>query len=286
MPQRRQVVPHRDKLEFLNYSLLAVSAGKMVVGARGDVLTWRALTKPGGQVLYERRQIGHAEDLDLSGDRLLLLGLAYWDQQPTERTAGIAWLGSLSSRLEDFRPVLLDKTGPRADNFLHCLGLAIGAARFLPDGSFLVVPGSQPGAHLFDKGGWLIRSWSNEQIGLSTDCSGMTTPKLKTVVTQHLARKGWLDQRRVLDDILPLPEGPGLLVRSIGGDGTIRWDLMVLRKDRVEKVEVPFVGETPWDRLRGDVRGRKIVLLRGAEFLPGRGNEKKQDEVLIAEISN
>lgn len=155
--------------------------------------------------------------------------------------------------------------------------------RFLPDGSFLVVPGSQPGAHLFNKDGRLVRSWTNQEIGLTTDCSDMTVERFKAVATQKGTRKGWLDQRRVLDDILPLQEGPGLLVRSMGRDGAVRWDLVILRQGGVEKVEVPFVGETSSDRLRGDVRGGKIVLLRGAEFFPGQ-RSGKQDEILVAEI--
>jgi hypothetical protein len=74
----------------------------------------------------------------------------------------------------------------------------------------------------------------------------------------------------VLDDILPLPQGPGLLVRSWGADGRVHWTLKVLQTDGIKTFAVPVVGRRSFDRLQGDVRDGRIVLLLSASGFPTR----------------
>jgi hypothetical protein len=72
----------------------------------------------------------------------------------------------------------------------------------------------------------------------------------------------WMSRQRILDDILPLADGPGLLVRKMGPDGRTSWDLRILRPGGEARVyRIPFTGG-PEDRLSGDVRDGRIVLLR------------------------
>jgi hypothetical protein len=43
-------------------------------------------------------------------------------------------------------------------------------------------------------------------------------------------RMAWENERRIVDDVLPLPAGPGLLIRSVQ-QGQVRWALKVLHAD-------------------------------------------------------
>jgi hypothetical protein len=238
-------------------------------------------TQPDASYPLESMALGDAMDIDLSGDRLLLLG--YAPPGLSEATSGVAWIGSLGARLEDWKPVLQDVAGRRMDSFLKCGILNIGAARFLPDGAFVVAPGFQPGVHLFSPQGELVRTWSSQEVGLTTDCTAMTQETSGRFTDDLAARVSWYNQHRVLDDILPLPQGPGLLVRSMGNDGKVRWDLVVLESRRIATYSVPVTGG-PAERLHGDVRDGKIVLLLGAAAPPSRDVRDHAGRLIVAEL--
>jgi hypothetical protein len=63
----------------------------------------------------------------------------------------------------------------------------------------------------------------------------------------------------------------------------VHWELKILQSgDRVLTYQIPFTGELPYDRLRGDVRGHRIVLLRGPHgFEKGKPRSSK---VFVAEL--
>src|SRR5947209_2141484 len=231
--RRRVLVPGLTAFGGLShFTHLAVSPSALTVASMLHSLAWRPLkATPKGEVLFQRQQVAITEDLDLSGDRVLLLGLA--KHQSGERTiapdGAVAWVGTLSARLEDLKPVLYDLGGPGAPNYYNCRAHPIGAVRFLADGSFVVAPGFQDGVHLYNAGARRVRSWTNEQAGLDThlDC-----PKITDEQRQFVNDAGWphfLNSHHVVDDILPLPQGPGLLIRSWGADGQVHWTLKVLQ---------------------------------------------------------
>jgi hypothetical protein len=252
----KEMIPGEGKTGgFFFANRVAVSSQYLVVGSPVYAVTWRKLTQPA----RSEEAFDNVEDLDVFEDRLLVLGARRDDQGNYAPEGAIAWLGSLSKGLSDLRPVLYDRAGPGAKTFGSCLNFEIGAVRFLRDGSFLVVPGVQPGAHLYNAAGKLVRTWDTGALGLDTDCSSLRHEQARRLAVDPAARFDWVNQRRILEDILPLPQGPGLIVRKVV-QGQIRWELKIL-SDEIATYEIPVPSERPLAHLRGDVRGNKIALL-------------------------
>jgi hypothetical protein len=285
----RQPVPPPDVLNIgriISYGRLAASENHLLFGGGLWHMAWRPIGGPkGGEVVFQSAEFTGYEDIDLWGDRVLLLGLR--DAMPDIRNdGGIAWLGSLSAGLKDARLLLKDDDRHREAfdwKSTRCGTLSLGAVRFLPDGSFVVVPGTQPGAYRFNPDGQLVRRWSHEEIGLTTDCGGVPAGGA-LVPPQKLTR--WLTRHRALDDILPLPEGPGLLVRSVGKEGNPRWDLTVLGATGVSTYPLPVVSTFPEDRLRGDVRDGKILLLVTSSEYWRQDLAHRGGRLILAELSS
>lgn len=254
----KEVVPGAAKPDgFWGSSHVGASPEYLVVAGPAFALTWRKAADP------LRREIAFdgIEDIDVSGRRLAVLGVRRDDKGRFAPEGAIAWLGSLDKGLTDLRPILFDSRGAGAPSLSACANFELGAVRFLQDGTLLVVPGSQAGAHLYDAQGRLIRTWDTVSLGLDNDC-----PSLQPEQVQQLRHPGprvtWLNQRRTLEDILPLPEGPGLLVRSVS-QGRPSWQLKVLSRDGsgVKTYAVPASPVNDLSHLRGDVRNGKILLL-------------------------
>ncbi len=264
------------------YARLAASSEYLVFASPGMHLAWRPAGKQAdGEVEFHHKRIGVIDDLDLFGDKLLLLGGPNTVDGRFTSEEGVAWIGTLSSGLNDLKPLLFDPLGPGAPLLSRCGGYTLGAARFLPDGSFVVVPGFQPGIHLFNSEGRLVRAWSTDEIGLNTDCTAKNG--LAELQTVREKRTEWVNRHRVLEEILALPEGPGFVVRSLGDDGQVRWDLKVLSPKGVRTFRIPVAGAGPSDRLRGDVRNGKIVLLL-FDSMPPMPEYRSPGRILVAEL--
>jgi hypothetical protein len=221
-------------------------------------------------------------DFDLQGDRFVLLGSPDTGSAPRP---GIVWLGTLSAGLKDLRAVLDDDNsdaGPTEHNLYKCAALEPGAVHFLPDGSFLAVPGFQPGAHLFSKSGQRLRSWPSRRLGITTDCSMVTDRQSELLSTHREDRIPWLNRHRVAEDIVLLPEGPGLLVRYQGIDKKTHWDLNLLRLEGgVTSYSIPFADDRELGRLRGDARDGRIVFLLTESF----PDALRRDEIVVGEFA-
>ena len=263
---------------------LAVSDKALAVATRIWTLSWRPRrAEPDRSFLLEQAGAVTTEDMDLQGDRVLLLGIQNLDV--FKRDGAVAWLGSLGSKLEDMKPVLYDKAGAGAPNYYACRHHGLGAARFLPDGSFVIAPGFESGVRLFNAEGRQVRSWTGREIGVDTDCSGMSEQDEKDFRLKHEVWHRWLNRHRSVDDILPLPEGPSLLVRSLGEDGRVHWELKVLSGERVTTYVVPIEGARPTDQLHGDVRGDRIALLLSASAFSGKPvDSDPQGEVILLRV--
>lgn len=285
--RRRQPVPNPKTLgRFKYFDQLAVTPKDLAVSSVNWYVAWRPRAAAvDGLVTFQRKPLAVTLDLDLWNDRMLFLGIP---EIPNPFASGaIAWLGKLDSKVEDLKPVLYDVQGAGAKSFYRCEVNELGGVRFLADGSFVIVPGFQKGAHLFAPDGEQRRSWTSEQLGLDSDCSGMSEEEGNQLRIDPAAWQRWLNAHHVVDDILPLPQGPGLLVRSVGEDGRARWELKVLTGNRVRTYAVPVLGRRPGDRLHGDVRGSRIVLLRSASaYILGSDPADHQGEILLAEVPN
>jgi len=275
-----------DPMRFMrDFEILATSKELLVASARFRTFMFRpAPNQDGDAVVITKIPIGIVQDLDLAGNRLLLLGNPEWSLDPAP---SVAWIGPVSEHpAKDLKPLpLYDTAGAKSPGLVNCSELLLGAVRFLPDGSFLVVPGFQPGAHLFSSGGRLLRTWDTQELGLDPlDCAHLSAAEHLRFGRSPRARFDFLNQHRVLEEILPLEEGPGLLIRSVKG-GKVAWELKVLQSGaRVLTYEVPVSGELPYDRLRGDARGTRIVFLRAALDFDKLAPPYRANRIIVAEL--
>jgi hypothetical protein len=254
----KELVPaSRKPGGFFGCSRIGVSADFLAVSSPFFSVTWRDLDRP------ERKEEGgfdFIEDLDVYRNQALILGARRDEAGNFAPDGGIVWLGSLDKDLKDLRPILFDSTGPGAHNLAKCGTLELGAVRFLPGGSMVAVPGVQAGAHLFDPTGKLVQSWDTMGLGLAADCPKLSQQEARRINLPP-SRAAWLNGRTTLDDILPLPEGPGLVLRSVEG-GRVRWHLKVLAlKGEWRTFELPIEPQNEIAHLRGDVRAGRIALL-------------------------
>lgn len=232
------------------------SSRYIAMGAPAHTVAWRAL--PGGPL--KAFMLDTIVDLDVFNDRLVLLGARKDERQRFAPDGAIAWMGSLDKDLSDLKPVYFSAAGPGARPMDACGAFETGAVRFLGDGTFLVVPGVEPGIFLYDRSGRLLRSWEARDLGMDAEC-GLNDEQMMLLSSSLEARSAWVNQRRVLDDVIALPQGAAIAVRSVV-NGTTRWQLKALRPDgRVATYPVPFSGPSPHWHLRADVRGDRIAWL-------------------------
>lgn len=234
---------------------LGASSSYVAAGAPGQIVAWRRLPAQPVQTF----PLDTVVDLDVYEDRIALLGARKDERGRYAPDGAIAWVGSFE-KVTELRPVRYSVLGPGARSMDSCGPFEIGAVRFLANGSLLVVPGSEPGIFLLDPAGKLQRSWEAKDLGMDAGC-GLSEEQTQQLSGDLRARAAWVNQRRVLDDIVVLPEGAGLFVRTSAG-GVTRWDLHVLRPDgTVSSLPVPFSGSSPHWHLRADVRGRRLAVL-------------------------
>jgi len=276
--------------EYYPFELLATSSQFVVAAAIWNQLAFRRapqLDERGFSI--HKVPVGLVQDIDLSDGRLLLLGTPI-SIASSAISAGVTWLGPVTPNPEhDLQPILTDIAGLHTPTLINCSRFFIGAARFLPDGTFIVVPGFQPGAHMFDSSGRLLRTWDTRALGLDADagCSAITNDQLSDFGMSAKVRGAYYNQHRIIDAVLPFAQGPGLIIRSVAA-GQVHWQVVVLRPTETLVYDIPFTGKLPYERLRGDVRGNRIVLLRANRdfdtFAKGQPHTYKPTHLYVAEL--
>jgi hypothetical protein len=267
-PTSKEIIPGATKPGgFWGCHKLAVSSRYLVVAGPSKSLTWRRLDNP----TRLEDEFETIEALDLRDDRLAIIGTRRDEQQRFAPEGAIAWIGSLDKKLSDLKPLLYDALGAGAPMMNRCSGTHLGAVRFLSDGTVIVVPGVQPGVNLYDGSGKLLRTWETATLGIDTDCGTLTEQQGYYFAAHHVVRDAWLNQRRTLDAILPLPQGPGLVVRRVE-QGHSRWDLKILRRDgAIERLPLPIDGKSEQFHLAADTRSGKLVFLLHESLPRGLG---------------
>lgn len=219
-----------------------------------------------GRKSSEHRSAGelgleHILDLDAAGGRLLIVG-GRRGPDGTYLPGGVfAWLGESRGGELSLDPVYYSAQGPEARNFRHCGSLWVSSGRFLRDGSFVIVPGVDPGIYRYSPQKALLQTWDTGRLGIDGDCE-LSVESMQDLAKDWTQRHRWLSRRVVVDDVLPLPQGPGLIVRRFK-DGQASWELRVLQPDGEDRgFRIPIQSSSIFARLRGDVRGGKIILLR------------------------
>lgn len=201
-------------------------------------------------------------DVDLHAGRMLLLG-AQKILGEFSPNGAIAWEGSIELLSTGLRPVLFSIDGPGARNVNDCGSIELGAVRYLPDGSYVIAPGVQPGVFHYGADGILRHAWDSAQLGFYAGCD-LETAEARRISANMPPRQAWVNAHVVLEEILPFADGPGLILRT-HRDGETRWKLILLDAKTGEvqpAVELPVVSQSPHSRLRGDVRGERVILLK------------------------
>lgn len=215
-------------------------------------------------------------DVDARQDRIVILGANRDDAGRWSPDGAIAWFGSLSSNLKDLRPIRFSQAGPGSKPMALCHFLESGGVRFAPDGTFVVVPGVEPGVSLYNADGGLQRTWDTSSLGYDDRCS-LSIEQFKVLSSSGPARTQWVNAHRVIDDVVFVSGKPALIIRSWDGK-TTHWRLMTLLADGTStSTTLPFVSRSRDAHLRADVnRSRWAVLmfdfLERPESTPQRPN--------------
>lgn len=239
---------------------LGASPAYLVAAAPAHRLTWVARTPAAKRPISTSLEFDSVHDLDVSGERVLVLGLRRADDGTLAGDGAIGWTATLGAKLTDLRPVQFSASGPGAHAMDACTDMAMGKVRFLPDGTYVVAPGAEPGIFVRSAAGKLLKAWSADLVGFDAGCPISDTEMLRYSASVA-ARYNWLNQRRVLDEIVPLPSGIGFVVRS-RSQGLTRWELAVLSRDgKVARTPIPWTSPSEYARLAGDARGSRIAFL-------------------------
>jgi hypothetical protein len=237
---------------YLGRSQSLVATADLAFGLR-----WRG-TGPADAIVSQ--PIEYVADLDVRDDRLLFAGLRRDENGDLGADGAFAWIATLPGGT--LRPILPFTDRGAIEN---CAGLHVATVRFLTDGSFLIVPGAEPGIYLYDAQGRLQRNFDSAPLNLLSDCR-MTRDEQSLVSSQPEARQRWVNRHRIVDEVVELSSGPALIIRSREADVT-RWELVPLAKGAARPL--PFTSPSPWAHVSADARDGRVAVLV-ADQLPNR----------------
>ena len=255
----RRIVAGGGSDGFWFSSRMAASPKHMIVAAPMNSLMWwdrstnRKVTEKPFSILM---------DVDVYGDRVAILGA---DRDAKGRFApegAIVWSGTLRDRAVKFEPLILGKAGPGAKSMNQCHYLELGAIRFSRNGHLFVIPGVEPGLFEYDAGGRLLRTWATDNLGIVDRCS-LNEQQWLSMSANSQPRWAWLAARRTVDELVILPAGPALIVRSAATSKGLTWDLLeFVEKQQRRTTRLPITSKSSLSHLRADVdaKGRLLVL--------------------------
>jgi hypothetical protein len=256
---------------------LGVSDTDIVTSFPVISLAWKQTTKP----QIHTFMFDAVVDLDVHDDRLLILG-SRKEGGEWAPDGAVAWMGSLNSGLQDLRPVLYSSRGPKEMTVARCGILEPGATRFFEDGSYVIVPGFEPDAYLYDRTGKLVYTWQTAKLGFLDRCD-LTDTMVQAVLRDPEQRAKYRNKRVLIDDLLPTRAGPALLLYRMQ-EGVAHWSMLILHRDRPpSRIELPFTSPSDVSSLRADIRGNRIAFLIRT-YGNWRPNTKQTSRLIIAEL--
>jgi hypothetical protein len=253
------VVPGgRDGFDFA--SRLATAPAHLVVAAPFAALGVKGLAR-GTPLVQSPMDV--TVDVDARGTTYVVLGaLRGSDGKPQE---SIIWRGQFGTK-SALAPVASGRGAGAA--MARCHFLETGAVRFMLDGSFVAFPGVEPGVYRYGPHGKLLQTWESGPLGVLDSCT-LDDRRSAELAADPARRYAWLNGYRTVDEILPLKEAAGIVIRSVDDAGT-RWEMVRLGfGGRKSRVEIPLRSASPLAHLKGDVRGNEVVLLVSEYSLPG-----------------
>lgn len=280
----RAVPPEHTKGGFFFASRLAWSPRYLVTGSPFGLIGWKRSASASG--IEGSVPFATTIDLDVHGDAVVILGANRDTNGRWAPEGAIAWGGTLSSQMKDLHPILFThlppaKDGVKARNVSDCLVMEMGAVRFLSDGSFIIVPGVEPGAFLYDSSERLVRTWQTGSLGFEDGCR-LSSTEIGLYQRSVSSRDEWLNRHVIVDDILPLGSSPALVLRSVTRN-RVKWTLLVLHNDgSTVTVGLPLTSASSLSHIRADVRGRRLVFLVQEH---GEGTPRAWPRIVVATLS-
>jgi len=231
---------------------LGVSRDYVVVGAPLRQIAWREREAS----TFSQEVFADAFDVDVWKDRAVVYGVRGDAYGKWGSVGATLWLVSLSPGRLYFNGI----TASPALAVHRCAFPGIGVVRFFPDGRFIYVPGVEPGMQLFDSAGRLIRTWSTEPLGVDDHCR-ITEAQAEAFGESSDLRAQWMNQRQIVQEVVPLPEGPLVIVRRVV-NGATTWQGTLLAFDsKPVRVSIPITSPSPNAHLHADIKGDRIVFL-------------------------
>jgi hypothetical protein len=235
------------------YFHLAVSNEYLVAADFAFRMRWKERKALGAlQEIFSE----YIADVDVIDGRVLISGLRRDAAGQLGTDGSTAWTGLLSEGEQGLKPILPFRNRKAIED---CAGFGLGVVRFLMDGSFIVVPGVEPGIYLYGKDGRLIRVWQTDRLGLDVNCD-FSKEQQGVLSTKAVARQQWVNHHPIVDEIIETPAGPALVVRRVVEGGT-RWDMLVLNGDPPLVQALPITSSSTWAHLSAARRGRRFALL-------------------------
>jgi hypothetical protein len=252
-----------DRVEYA--ARLAVADGLLATAAPFGVVAWRSRGAAAGW--SQDVPLASILDFDAHGRRVLLLGgrrvvVAGEDEPQWAPQGGILFSSELDENLSALRLLLTARSGVdgKARELAACDLLELGAVRYLADGRYVVVPGVQPGIHLYAADGRLLRAWDSTPLGFYDACD-VDRRESARLAADLERRISWWQRHEVLDDVVAWEDGFALLIRSPDRTGA-RWRLVPFGDEGPGKaLELPVQAGSPGIHLRADSRGRRLALL-------------------------
>ena len=205
------------------------------------------------------QDFAYAVDLDVQGDQLIVLG-ARREGMEFAPDGVIAWRTTLAGDSLELKPAFYSTDGPHVRRMNDCACLDTGAVRFFRDGSYVLVPGVEPGIYLYNDQGTLIRTWDTQALGIDADCR-MEEEQALQISAEPELRIQWLSNHVVVEEVLDLGGKIALILRQ-EQEGTIHWSLMTLGLDGSHRIiPLPVTSKTPGMRLDGDARGGRLAVV-------------------------
>jgi hypothetical protein len=250
---KRQIKPQPGPTKSLFMpEYIAASRDYIAVAAPIWQIAWK--TRNGGE--FRAETFAAALDIDVWKDSAVLYGVrgdatAHWGNVgPT------LWLLSFNADQAYFKPI----TASPPEAMHKCAWEGIGAVRFFPDGRFIYVPGVEPGMELYDSSGRLIRRWSTEPLGVDDHCR-ITDAQSDALVGDIKVRYEWMNHRQIVDEVLPLVEGPLVIVRQSTPRGTAWHAFLVPFDGDLQPVAIPITSPSKFAHLHADLKGDRIIFL-------------------------
>lgn len=284
VPPKRIVEAGPRKSAAWAPTAVAISKEHVAWAAVAFAIGWMPLGDEEALVPIGREYFEMASDLDLRGQKVAVLGLRKSEvPRSYEANGAFVWTGTLGDEgLTDLRHLAFAGDGAPAQQLNDCMNFHFGDLRFLGDGSLVAVPISEPGVFLFAPDGTLRRTWTSDELDIHGGCK-LTMREADDLAISPEMRKDWINQRRLVDDVVPFGNGDfGLLIREYDA-GTTHWTLLRLSADGSERQQC-LLHEEPdgaWIRLEADYHDGKLVLLRRPKFESKRAIREGSQEPTV-----